>query len=73
MLSAYCYRIQFKAGKLQENADALSRLPLPEEPTASEISDANDTVLMLEALEDTGSPVTVAAIKEWTSKDPVLS
>ena len=69
-LSAYQYDIAFKAGSLQGNVDALSRLPLEETPSSTPVP--GDTVLMLEAL-DSSSPVTSAAIKSWTDKDPVLS
>ena len=55
---------------LQGNVDALSRLPLEETPSSTPLP--GDTVLMLEAL-DSSSPVTSAAIKSWTDKDPVLS
>ena len=68
-LSAYQYDIAFKAGSLQGNVDALSRLPLEETPSSTPLP--GDTVLMLEAL-DSSSPVTSAAIKSWTDKDPVL-
>ena len=69
-LSAYTYAIQNKSGKQQANADALSRLPLKERPDVVPVP--GDTILMMEAL-DSSSVVSVAAIKSWTDKDPVLS
>ena len=68
-LSAYDYKIQFKAGVDNANADLLSRLPLPETPTI--VPEPTETVLLMEALE--ASPTTAAHIKSWTEKDPVLS
>ena len=67
-LSAYDYKIQFKAGD-NANADLLSRLPLPETPTI--VPEPTETVLLMEALE--ASPTNAAHIKLLTAKDPVLS
>ena len=47
-LSVYQYDIAFKAGGLQGNVDALSRLPLEETPSSTPLPGV--TVLMLEAL-----------------------
>ncbi|KAL5469019.1 hypothetical protein EMCRGX_G030194 [Ephydatia muelleri] len=69
-LSAYCYQIAFKAGRRQGNVDTLSRLPLNEAP--DDVPLPGDTVYMLEAL-DSSCPVTTAAIKSGTDKDPILS
>ncbi|KAL5466670.1 hypothetical protein EMCRGX_G030814 [Ephydatia muelleri] len=49
-LSAYDYRIVFRAGKENSNADGLSRLPLRESPSSVPVP--GDTVLMMEALSD---------------------
>ena len=70
-LSAYDYRIVFRAGKENSNADGLSRLPLRESPSSVPVP--GDTVLMMEALSDMGSAVSAATIKSWTDRDPVLS
>ena len=70
-LSAYDYRIVFRAGKENANADGLSRLPLRENPSGVPVP--GDTVLMMEALSDMGSVVSAATIKSWTDRDPVLS
>ena len=68
-LSAYSYSIEYKAGKSNGNADALSRLPLPDIPT--EIPMPADTNFLLEHLNNT--PVTANMIKRWTNQDPVLA
>ena len=70
-LSAYNYRIVFRAGKENSNADGLSRLPLRESPSSVPVP--GDTVLMMEALSDMGSAVSATTIKSWTDRDPVLS
>ena len=70
-LSAYSYSIVYRPGKLQGNADALSRLPLPVSP--SEVPIPGDTVLLLEALDLSEEPLSASTIKSLTNKDPVLS
>lgn len=60
--------MEFKAGKLQSNADALSRLPLQNSE-----GDAGNTVLLLETLDQSDSVVSVSSIRNWTNKDPVLA
>ena len=68
-LSAYNYQIQYKPGKDNSNADALSRLPLPESPTSVPLP--GETIFLMDTLET--SPVNATQIRTWTSKDPVLS
>ena len=68
-LSAYNYTIIFKPGRLHSNADGLSRLPLTDEPT--ETPTPTEYIQLLELLD--GSPVKSTDVKQWTSKDPVLS
>lgn len=68
-LSGYDYRIAYKPGKEHANADALSRLPLPDTPTVVPVP--GDTILLLETLQC--SPVTATAIKAWTDCDPTLA
>ena len=53
------------------NADALSRLPLPDHPADSEIPSLGDVNLVLNHLSD--HLATASQIKTWTEKDPVLS
>ena len=69
LLSAYRYSIQYKPGSRHANADALSRLPLPECPAESPLP--GETVLLMDILNST--PVSAAQIKAWTDKDPTLS
>ncbi|KAL5484391.1 hypothetical protein EMCRGX_G020882 [Ephydatia muelleri] len=70
-LSAFDYTISFRAGKLQGNADALSRLPLQHSP--EEVPTPGDMILLLEALDLSEAPISAAAINKLTGKDPVLS
>ena len=68
-LGAYSYSIRHTSGKSLSNADALSRLPRPV-TTSSDRTPAN-LIHLMEHLSTT--TCNAASIKEWTSKDPVLS
>ena len=68
-LSMYEYTIKFKSGAANGNADALSRLPLPDTPAETPMP--SELVLLLEHL-STG-PLTAVQIKTMTRKDPILS
>ncbi|KAI2648573.1 hypothetical protein H4Q32_018706 [Labeo rohita] len=68
MLQAYQYNIVYKPGKNHQNADMLSRLPIPGE---GELDDSNDQVLMMDLMDD--SPVIAVQIRRWTSHDITLS
>lgn len=70
-LGAYNYKMVFRAGKLQANADALSRLPLrgPE----LDVPTPGDTVLMLQTLDQDNSAASVASLQNWIDKDPLIS
>ncbi|XP_024921034.1 uncharacterized protein K02A2.6-like [Cynoglossus semilaevis] len=68
-LSAYQYTIVYRAGKDNANADALSRLPLPETPVTTCVPP--ETIFLLEKLSET--PVTAVQIKQWTERDPVMA
>lgn len=70
-LGAYDYVFQFSPGSKMCNADALSRLPLPECPSDAQIPQLGDVNLVVNHLADT--LVTAKHIKQWTEKDPVLS
>ena len=70
-LSAYNYQMVFRPGKLQANADALSRLPL--KVSEADVPIPGDTVLMLLTLDHSDSVVSVAAIRNWLNKDRNLS
>lgn len=65
-LRAYEYEIVYKPGKHHSNADALSRLPLPQPSTEGE---HEDRVLMIEDI----TLVWASELSKWTRKDPVLS
>ena len=64
-LSAYNYQ----PGPEHANADSLSRLPLPE--IHSQIPVPEEIVLMLENLHT--SPITLAQVRLWKERDPLLS
>lgn len=68
MLQAYQYKIEYKPGKCHQNADALSRLPMPGN---GEPDDNDDQVLMMELMDDL--PVSAEQIKKWTKHDIILS
>ena len=68
-LAAYEYDIQYKAGAMNGNADALSRLPLPE--MLEETPIPGDTIKLMELLE--AIPLHSGQIRVWTRRDPVLS
>ena len=61
--------IEYKPGQERGNADMLSRLPLPETPAKVPVS--SEIILLLDMLNSL--PVTSEHIRQWTSKDPVLS
>ncbi|XP_056136247.1 uncharacterized protein K02A2.6-like [Lampris incognitus] len=67
-LSAYEYKMLYKPGKQHANADAFSRLPVPE--TGQE-GDTTEQVLMMDLLDDT--LLDTNRIKRWTAKDVTLS
>ncbi|XP_045111311.1 uncharacterized protein K02A2.6-like [Portunus trituberculatus] len=68
-LSAYDYTITHKPGKYITNADALSRLPLPEAPKDMPVP--GDVVCVLERQDRT--TVTAKDIRWWMERDPILS
>ena len=68
-LSAYEYSIAYRPGKEHANADAHSRLPLPQQTNVPVPGD----LLLLQDHLDTTSLVTTEQIRTWTEKDPVLS
>ena len=68
-LAAYEYKIAYKAGTTNANADALSRLPLSNMPESVPVP--GETILLLEHLDHT--PINSQHIREWTRRDPVLS
>ena len=69
LLSAYEYTLLFRGTEEHQNADTLSRLPLPEMPT--DVPLPGELVLLLDHLND--SPVTATDICVWTRRDPTLA
>ena len=67
-LTAYEYTISYKAAPTNGNADASSRLPLPEVQQSVPI--LGETMLLMEHLE---TQVSSSQVKAWTRKDPILS
>ena len=67
-LGAYDYTIEHRPGSKMCNADALSRLPLPDQPHDSEIPSLGDINQVLNHLSE--QQITSS---ERTAKDPVLS
>ena len=68
-LSNYQYTLSYEPGAQNGNADGLSRLPLPTQPSL--ISVPAEGVLSLSVVNDT--PITAAKIAQWTARDPILS
>lgn len=69
LLSSYEYTIAFKPTHKHGNADAMSRLPLPEKP--NNVPVPQELVMLINTLQK--SLVTDKDIKAWTDEDPVLS
>ena len=68
-LASYEYTIVCRTTTQHANADAMSRLPLPDIPVQTPAS--GELVLMVERLED--APISAAQIATWTRRDPLLS
>ena len=68
-LLGYEYNLFYRPGEQNANADALSRLPLPDLPETTPVP--GDIVHLLETIN--ASPVDAAKVKLWTTRDPVLS
>ncbi len=68
-LAAYQYNIRYKSGKTLNNADALSRLPRP----VTTMDDGLPADLAHLVLHLSSTSITADTIKDWTSKDPLLS
>ena len=69
ILASYEYTIVCRTTTQHANADAMSRLPLPDIPVQTPVS--GELVLRVERLED--APISVAQIATWTRRDPLLS
>lgn len=68
-LSAYDYEIQYRPGIEHQNADALSRLPLPEKPES--VPKPGEVIFMIEHFKETTT--TANDIKRHTRTDSTLS
>ena len=68
-LSSYEYTLVFRSTTQHGNADAMSRMPLPE--SLREIPDPAEWVLLIEGLKD--SPILSAQIRTWTRRDSLSS
>ena len=68
-LSGYQYSIKYRKGSHMCNADALSRLPLPDCPTT--VPMPPETIALLEQLASV--PLTATQIRNMTDRDPVLT
>ena len=69
ILAGYDYSVKYRAGNDIPNADALSRLPLPQ--TNENTPVPGELVHLVETLNS--SPISVHEVKSHTAKDPVLS
>ena len=69
LLSSYEYSIEYKPGDKLANADALSRLPLPE--TSPQSSPDMTVQFFINNLEE--NIVSAKDIKAWTERNPILS
>ena len=70
-LSVYNYDIEYKKGTDNANADALSRLPLPDQP--SSIPMQQEIVLVINMIDSAASLVSAQDIRKETQRDPTLS
>ena len=68
-LASYEYSIEWRASGQHANADALSRLPLPEKPAETTVP--AELVLMVEQLDD--APVTAKQVASLTRQDPLMA
>ena len=68
-LASFEYSIVCRSTSQHANADALSRLPLPDTPVETPLS--GELVLMVERLQT--APISATQIAQWTRRDPCLS
>ena len=68
-LSMYQYALQFRPTAQNGNADALTRLPLPD--ILDTVPLLRELILLVDHLAD--GPITAAQLKAWTAKDPLLT
>ena len=68
-LAMYEYTLVFRSTTDHSNADAMSRLPLPEKPDHTPVP--VELILLAETLQE--APITATHIRLWTRRNPVLS
>ena len=68
LLAAYNYKLEYRAGKLNGNADALSRLPIDAEP-----EDVTMPCVSVNMVELVNAPVTEEEVKKETQTDQLMS
>ena len=69
LLQSYEYSVIFQSTSKHSNADAMSRLPLPDKPVSTPVP--AELVLMIEKSDD--APISSTQIASWTKTDLVLS
>ena len=70
-LGTYEYTIQYRPGTTIANTDALSRLPLEDQPADKDIPMPGDVNFLVQQL--SVSIVTASQIASWTEKDVIMS
>ena len=70
-LAKYNYRLQYKKGEENGNADMLSRLPLPAKPYTLTQPVYEEVIFNMSVMDQT--PVTSSLIARWTARDPILA
>ena len=68
LLSGYCYKLEYRPGKLHANADGLSRLPL-----RAKEEDITQSIKSVQMMELAKSPVNEKEVSRETKKEPVLA
>ena len=72
MLSGYHYKLRYRPGTTNANANALSRLPLSVKPEVTK--DPSESVLLLHILETTpAGPITTVQLRQYTDRDGQLT
>ena len=70
-LAKYNYRLQYKKGEENGNADMLSRIPLPAKTYTLTQPVYEEVIFNMSVMDKT--PVTSSLIARWTARDPILA